>query len=227
MAAKKEQHKIEFTIREQTGTGVCRKIRNKNLIPVILYGPEHKLGLAGTVTTKSIATIANSKARETTLIELGMSDGKECVALIRDVQRHPLTLNIKHIDFYQVLKGQKIKVEIPIRIINNELSPGIKEGGLLNQTAWSISVDIKPGDIPDDVVVDVSELNIGEEITVKDITLPEGCDLLTPEDTVVLHIMLPKVVEEEEEEAEVIEGEEGETEVEVVAKGKAKGESEE
>ena len=218
MAAKKQQQKIEFTIREKTGTGVCRKIRAKNLVPVILYGPEHKEGLAGTVSARAIAPIANSEARETTVIELGMSDGKECMALIRDVQRHLLTQNIRHIDFYQVLKGHKIKVEIPIRVINKELSPGIKEGGLLNQITRSLSVEIKPRDIPEDIVVDIAELMIGGEIFIKDLTLPEDCDLLTAEDTLVLHISQPRAVSETE--GDLLE--EGSAEVEVVAKGKAK-----
>lgn len=218
MAAKKQQQKIEFTLREKTGTGVCRKIRAKNLIPVILYGPEYKQGLAGTVSARAIAPIANSEARETTVIELGMSDGKECMALIRDVQRHLLTQNIRHIDFYQVLKGHKIKVEIPIRVINKELSPGIKEGGLLNQITRSLSVEIKPRDIPEDIVVDIAELMIGGEIFIKDLTLPEDCDLLTAEDTLVLHISQPRAVSETE--GDLLE--EGSAEVEVVAKGKAK-----
>ena len=218
MAAKKQQQKIEFTIREKTGTGVCRKIRAKNLIPVILYGPEYKQGLAGTVSPRAIAPIANSEARETTVIELGMSDGKECMALIRDVQRHLLTQNIRHIDFYQVLKGHKIKVEIPIRVINKELAPGIKEGGLLNQITRSLSVEIKPRDIPEDIVVDIAELMIGGEIFIKDLTLPEDCDLLTAEDTLVLHISQPRAVSETE--GDLLE--EGSAEVEVVAKGKAK-----
>ena len=223
MAAKKQQQKIEFTIREKTGTGVCRKIRAKNLIPVILYGPEYKQGLAGTVSARAIAPIANSEARETTVIELGMSDGKECMALIRDVQRHLLTQNIRHIDFYQVLKGHKIKVEIPIRVINKELAPGIKEGGLLNQITRSLSVEIKPRDIPEDIVVDIAELMIGGEIFIKDLTLPEDCDLLTAEDTQVLHISQPRAVSETE--GDLLE--EGSAEVEVVAKGKAKEEDEE
>ncbi|MEN6380740.1 MAG: 50S ribosomal protein L25 [Synergistaceae bacterium] len=218
MAAKKQQQKIEFTIREKTGTGVCRKIRAKNLIPVILYGPEYKQGLAGTVSARAIAPIANSEARETTVIELSMSDGKECMALIRDVQRHLLTQNIRHIDFYQVLKGHKIKVEIPIRVINKELAPGIKEGGLLNQITRSLSVEIKPRDIPEDIVVDIAELMIGGEIFIKDLTLPEDCDLLTAEDTLVLHISQPRAVSETE--GDLLE--EGSAEVEVVAKGKAK-----
>ncbi len=223
MAAKKQQQKIEFTIREKTGTGVCRKIRAKDLIPVILYGPEHKLGLAGTVSARAIAPIANSEARETTIIELGMPDGKECMALIRDVQRHLLTRNIRHIDFYQVLSGHKIKVEIPIRIINKERAPGIKEGGILNQNTRSLSVEIKPRDIPEDIVVDIAELKIGEEIFIKDLTLPDDCDLLTAEDTLVVHITQPRAVSETEE--DLLEAESAE--VEVVAKGKGKEEDEE
>ncbi len=223
MASKKQQNKIEFTLREKTGTGVCRKIRVKNMIPVILYGPEHKLGLAGTVSARAIAPIANSEARETTVIELAMSDGSECMALIRDVQRHPITRNIRHIDFYQVLKGHKIKVEIPIRIVNKDLAHGVKEGGLFNQITRSVSVEIKPRDIPEDIVLDVEELKIGGEIFIKDLSLPEDCDLLTPEDTLVAHITQPRATAETEEEGL----EEENTEVEVVAKGKAKEEDEE
>ena len=222
MAAKKQQQKIEFTVREKTGTGVCRKIRAKNMIPVILYGPEHKLGLAGTVSARAIAPIANSEARETTVIELAMSDGKECMALIRDVQRHPITQNIRHIDFYQVLRGHKIKVEIPIRIVNKETAQGVKEGGLLNQITRSVSVEIKPRDIPEDIVLDVAELSLGGEIFIKDLRLPEDCELHTPGDAIVVQITQPRAAAESEEE-----GLEGEVkEVEVVAKGKAKGEEE-
>lgn len=224
MAAKKQQHKIEFTIREKTGTGVCRKIRSKNLVPVILYGPEHKEGLAGIVSARAVAPIANSEARETTLIELVMSDGKECTALIRDVQRHPLTRNIRHVDFYQVLKGHKIKVEIPIRVINKEMAPGLKEGGVLNQITRSLSVDIKPRDIPEEIVVDIAELKMGDEIFIKDLKLPEDCDLLTSEDTLVLHIIQPRAAAEISEEDAL---EAAAAEVQVVAKGKAKEEDEE
>lgn len=219
MASKKIENKIEFTPREKTGTGACRKLRAKSLIPVVLYGPEHKEGLPGTVSEKEIAHIANSKARETTLLELEMPAGDNCTALIRDVHRHPLSRRIRHIDLYQVLKGHMIKVEIPIRIENRELSPGVKEGGLLNQITRAVMVEIKPKDIPEDIEVDVAELVVGSEILVKDLKLPEDCVLITPEDSLVLHIMAPRAVVEEEEE-ELVETEE--QEVEVVAKGKAK-----
>ena len=135
MAAKKQQHKIEFTLREKTGTGACRKIRSKDMVPAVLYGPEHKLGLAGMVSARAVAPIANSGARETTVIELAMSDGKECMALIRDVQRHPISQSLRHIDFYQVLKGHKVKVEIPIKVFNKECAR--------DQRGWSSQSDDK------------------------------------------------------------------------------------
>lgn len=226
MAASKHSVKLDFTKREATGTGVCRKIRSKNLIPAVLYGPDYKMGLAGTVSAKTIAPVANSGHRETTLIELTISDGTEAQALIREVQRHPLSQAIRHIDFYQVLKGHKVKVEVPIRVINAELSKGVKDGGVLTQGLRFVLVEVQPSDIPDELVYDAQGLEIGDEAFLKDITLPEGVTALTEPEKLVVHITEPKAFEEEAP-AEA-EGEEGATaEVEVVAKGKAAKEEEE
>lgn len=215
MASRNEQVKVDFTKRETTGTGVCRKIRSKNMIPVILYGPEHKLGLPGTVTAKSITALANSSHKETTLVELHMSDGTVVSALIRDVQRHPLTQNIRHIDFYQVLTGHMVKVEIPIHIDNKDVCKGIKDGGVLNIGTRLLHVSIQPKDIPDQVNVDIANLELGGEIFVKDITLPEGAELITDPESIVVHVLQPKSSVDEEV------AEDAEREVEVVAKGKA------
>ncbi len=220
MASRNEQVKVDFTKRETTGTGVCRKIRSKNMIPVILYGPEHKLGLPGTVTAKSITALANSSHKETTLVELHMSDGTVVSALIRDVQRHPLTQNIRHIDFYQVLTGHMIKVEIPIHIENKEACKGIKDGGVLNIGTRLLHVSIQPKDIPDQINLDITNLEIGAEIFVKDLPLPDGAELITDSETLVVHVLQPKSSSDDEL------TEETEREVEVVAKGKATKEEE-
>ena len=220
MASRTKGLKIDFTKRELTGTGVCRKMRVKNMIPVVLYGPEYKQGLAGAVSAKSIMAVANSEHRETSLIELAMQDGTVASALIRDVQRHPLTQQIRHIDFYQVLKGHKIKVEIPIHVINKETCQGFKDGGLLNLGVRLVMVAIQPSDIPDEIVVDAKALELGSEVFIKDLLLPEGADLLSDEDTIVLHVLQPRAASEDEEVAEET------AEVEVVAKGKASKEAE-
>ena len=129
MASKHQTVKLEFAKREGTGKGTCRKLRSKDQLPVVLYGPEYKNGLAGVISARAVAPVANSAHRETTLIELDFADGGSATALIRDVQRHPLTRRVIHIDFYQVLKGHMIKVEVPIRVINEELCKGIKDDG--------------------------------------------------------------------------------------------------
>jgi len=222
MAAKKQQQKIEFLKREVTGTGACRKIRSKDMVPAILYGPDYKQGVPGTVSLRAIAPIANSEFRETTVIDLTMPDGKMCSALIRDVQRHPLSLRLNHIDFYQLVKGHKIKVEVPVTVINKDIAPGVKLGGMLNQSVRLIAIEVQPNEIPEDIIVDVKDLAMGAEIFVKDLKLPEGAECLTSPDAIVLHISQPKAAAEEEAPVE----EEGVKEVEVLAKGKASKEEE-
>ena len=207
--AKNQTVKLDFTKREVTGTGVCRKIRSKNLIPVVLYGPDYKSGLAGTVAAKTIAPVANGGHRETTLIELTIDDGTTASALIR------------HIDLYQVLKGHKVKVEIPVRVANVEASKGVKEGGLLTHAARLILVEVQPSDIPEEIVVDAKDLEMGSEVFVKDLDVPEGVTVLTDPEILVLHISAIRSSDDETEE-----GEEESKEVEVVAKGKAAKEEE-
>ena len=218
--AKNQALKLDFEKREKTGTGACRKIRSKNLIPAVLYGPNFKEGLAGTISAKVITPLANSSKKETTLIELTLSDGTLTHALIRDVQRHPLTRVIRHIDLYQVLKGHKIKVEIPVRIINADTCQGVKDGGLLTHSTRLLLVEVQPSDIPDEIIFDAKDLNMGSEVFVKDLALPEGVTAITDADTLVLHIT---EVKEEEINSE---GAEEQKEVEVVAKGKAAKEEE-
>ena len=219
--AKNQTVKLDFTKREVTGTGACRKIRSKNLIPVVLYGPDYKNGLAGTVSVRAIAPVANSGHRETTLIELAISDGTTASALIRDVQRHPLTRQIRHIDLYQVLKGHKLKVEIPVRIANADTAKGVKEGGLLTHSTRLVLVEVQPSDIPEEIVVDAKDLEMGAEVFVKDLAVPEGVTVLTDPEILVLHISALRSSDDEE-----VEGEEESKEVEVVAKGMAAKEEE-
>ncbi|MDO5115803.1 MAG: 50S ribosomal protein L25 [Synergistaceae bacterium] len=222
MASKSQTVKIEFTKRDVTGTGACRKIRSKNLIPAVLYGPDYKHGLAGTISAKAVAPVANGAYRETTLLELAISDGTAASALIREVQRHPLTRQIRHIDLYQVVKGHKIKVEIPIRVLNGESAQGVKEGGLLTHNTRVVLVEVQPSDIPEEIVVDAQQLGMGAEVFVKDLELPEGVTAVTEGDILVLHISQPKSHEDGAEG----EMEEESKEVEVVAKGKAAKEEE-
>ena len=213
MAEKSKVVKLDFTKRETTGTGVCRKIRVKGQVPVVLYGPDYKEGLAGIVEQRAVAAVTASARRDTTLIELKMSDGTIANALIRDVQRHPLSRQLRHIDFYQVLEGHKVKVEIPVRLVNADKAKGVKDGGVLTQATRSLEVEVQPAEIPDEFTYDAAAADLGAEVFVKDLDIPEGIDVLTDAEALVFHIAEPKFYEES--------AEEGTAEVEVVAKGKA------
>jgi large subunit ribosomal protein L25 len=232
MAAKRERLKLDFKVREKKGKGANRKLRAKKMIPAVLYGPEFKEGLVGSVDLKPIAPVANGPFRETTIIELALSDGSTQMALIRDLQRHPLTLQLLHLDFYQVIKGHKIKVEIPIRVINREISPGIKEGGLLDQPLRNVMMEVAPSDIPEEIIVDAKDMEIGSEFLVSDLELPEDAEWMTDPETIVAQVIVSHIdIEEEEpeegEEEGEVEGEEESAEVEVIAKGKDKDKEEE
>lgn len=205
--------KVNFEKREATGTGVCRKIRNEKLIPAIIYGPDFKEGLAGTVEAKPVYAVANSSHCETTLIELQM-DGKDIAnALIREVQRHPISREIRHVDFYQIVKGHKIKLEVPTLILNADTAPGLKEGALLTLHMHNIMVEVEPSNIPDGIIIDAADFEVGREVFVKDLNLPEGVQAMNPSDELVLQLALPKAFEEADEASEA-------SEVEVAAKGK-------
>ncbi|MDL2297918.1 50S ribosomal protein L25 [Synergistaceae bacterium OttesenSCG-928-D05] len=215
MAAKIKSQKFDFEVRTTTGKNANRKLRGNKKLPAVLYGPDFKEGLVGTIDAKAIAPIANGSHRESTVVEL-VTDGKSCEALIRDVQRHPLTQQILHLDFYQIVRGQKLKVEIPVVVLNKEMSPGIKEGGLLDQPTRTIMIEVLPKDIPSEITVDLKDMQLGAEVFVRDLPLPEGAEWVGDADALVLKIAQTRA------HALETEGEEGEenAEVEVVAKGK-------
>ena len=194
--------KVKFEKRVATGTGVCRKIRNEKLIPAVLYGPDFKDGLPGSVVAKPVYSVANGAHSETTLIELALGGNKKAKALIREVQRHPISREIRHVDFYQVVKGHKIKVEVPVVVLNADTAPGVKEGAVLTTLTHMVLVEVEPSNIPDEIVIDAAEFEVGKEVFVKDLNLPKGVVAVTTGDTLVLQVALPKVFEEATEAAD-------------------------
>lgn len=208
--------KIEFSAKERMGKGVNRKLRVKQLIPAVFYGPDYKQGIAGSVSERLISPIANGAHRETTVIELTMPDGSTKSALIKDVQKHPTSRRLLHLDFVQVIRGQKMKVEIPIIVANKETSRGIKDGGMLDHQVRTITIEVLPKDIPGDICVDIKDMQLGTEVFAKDLPLPESAELITDPGQLVLQIAHTRSTAAEEP----AEGESAE--VEVVAKGKAK-----
>lgn len=203
--------------KETMGKGVNRKLRVKQMVPAVLYGPDYKQGIAGAISNKLIAPIANGAHKETTVIELVMPDGTVQSALIKDVQKHPTSRRLLHLDFVQVVKGHKMKVEIPIIAVNKDVSRGIKDGGMLDQQARTITIEVLPKDIPGDIIIDLKNMTLGAEIFAKDLQLPGSAELVSDPEQLVLQITHTRSTGVET----AAEGGAAE-EVEVVAKGKAK-----
>ncbi|MBQ3402723.1 MAG: 50S ribosomal protein L25 [Synergistaceae bacterium] len=201
--------------REKTGKCDNRRLRRSGYVPCIIYGPEISENIMGKVNMREIERILAGRW-ESTRLNVKLPDGREELCIIREAQRHPLNDTPLHIDFLHLVKGRKINVKIPVEVAGREESQGIKDGGVL-EAVHELEVETLPMSIPDVITVDVSGLNIGDAIHVKDLALPENVTALADPDEVVAIVVTSRGVEDAapEEEAPAA------ADVEVVAKGKA------
>ncbi|MBT9148193.1 MAG: General stress protein CTC [Syntrophomonadaceae bacterium] len=137
------------------------------------------------------------------------------MVLVKEVQRHPVTGRLLHVDFYRIQQGKKLIVSVPIALTGE--APGVKIGGVLEHMLWEVEVECLPKDIPEKIEIDVSSLNIGDALHVRDLTIGEGGKIVTNSEKTVISIVPPTVIKEEvlpeeeevveEEKEEVVEGE--------------------
>ena len=195
------------------GKSAARKIRREGKVPAIVYGqgtdPE-----AVAVPSRELQHILHGGAN--TLINLDLS-GKTDLVLARQVVRHPVRHTLVHVDFIRIRRDQAVSAEIPIHLTGEPL--GVREGGLLEQATFTLSIEAKPGDIPSGIEVDVSALDIGDQVTVADLPLPPGVVTTQEPGDLVAHVTQPRGLdlpeeaepaEGEEVEGEAVEGEGGE-----------------
>ena len=204
--------------RETTGKGANRRTRAAGYTPCVFYGPEMEKSIQGRVNTRELGRILTGRW-ESLRLTVTLPGGEEEMCIIREVQRNPLTDEPLHVDFYRLLRGRKITVNIPVEVVGRDKSPGVKDGGVL-ESLRELEVETLPMNIPDAIEVDVSALNLGDAIHVRDLVLPEGVELLADPDEIAAVIVVPRGV------GESTAGEEQPAEVEVVARGKAAKEEE-
>jgi large subunit ribosomal protein L25 len=201
--------------RNGVGKGAARKIRMEGFIPAVLYGRE--MGpISLTVNPIDLKKALSTEARENTLLELHVKgDAEEItkIALLRDVQYDNLTSRPIHFDFQEILMKEFITVKVPVEIVGK--SPGIQEGGILEEILREIEVECLPTSIPNVIEIDVSQLGIGDSIHIGDVTLPEGVTVLHDQDETIITILSPAMEEAKPAAAAVpAEGAEGEAEPE-------------
>jgi len=216
---------INLEGRTAKGKGPVHRLRVEGIVPVSFYGADYNEAMTLQIPVSDIEGLANSAHWETARIEAKLPTGAKELCLMREIQRNPLNDEILHIDFMQLVKGHKIKVNIPIEPINKEACKGVKLGGVFEQVIHEIELDVLPSEIPESIHFDVSGMDIGDMVHLSDLEFPESVELAMDSEEVVFSVAHAKSVLEEEP-AEEEAGEEPQ-EVKVVAKGKTKEETEE
>ena len=203
--------------REATGKGVARKLRAAGAIPGILYGA-HTEPTPLELNQQEMSVIMRKSTSEHILVDLTVADngGEPTMALIREIQREPISGDILHVDFLHISATQKIHITIPVNVVG--LADGVKNfGGILQLISRELEIESLPASIPEMITVDVSELGIGDAIHVRDLDADQ-VTFVTPADRTVVSVVPPTVIKEvvSAEEEEPVEGEEAAGEPEVI-----------
>lgn len=182
------EFEISVELREGRKKGIARKIRGQGKIPAVLYGPDRKENIAIVVDPRRVLDAIKHHG-ESVLFKL-KPEGKfpdkfaGCLALIRDIQRDPVTYKIIHLDFLELSEEREVEVEVAIKFVGTP--KGLKAGGILHTATEKIKISALPRNIPQFIELEISELQIGGGLKAKDVTLPEGTSLAhDPNDTLV------------------------------------------
>ena len=197
--------KIKGSERESVGKSATRALRNAGKVPCVVYGGEKPLHFsADELAFRNLVYTPNAHT-----VKIDLDNGTQVDAVMQDIQFHPVTDSILHIDFYQLFKDKEVTMMIPVRLHGN--SPGVRNGGRLLFRKRKLAIKALPDNLPDFFDVDISELKIGDNILVESL-LSDEFTILHPDSTVVVQVKTQRaaIVVETEEEEEELEGVEGE-----------------
>src|SRR5918997_4385118 len=197
--------------RYERGKNAARRLRASGMTPAVLYGEGNEAG-------GSTALAVPTKIVDYTLHHFGDNalyniaiDGDASTARVVDAQRDPVSGLLIHVDFAPVNMREIIEVTVPLHVTGD--APGVDEGGVLQQVAYEIQVETLPGDIPQEVTLDVSGLGMNENLTLGDLTLPSGVELLSDPEEVAATVTQPTEITDEDMEAAGIVEEEADEEI--------------
>ncbi len=204
------EYKLEVQPRDNTGKKESKTLRQEGFIPGVFYSSESKTSIHFYIDKKDLSIASKSGAH---LYQINVG-GKPQTVLFKDVQYHPVTDDVIHVDLYGVKMDEKVQIKVPI-ILNGEPVGVLEEGGNLTQPLVDLDIICLPTEIPDNIEIDVSEMHLGESMHAGDITLAENIELAVSTDVVVAsvtHAMreedLISTVPDDEEDITFEEGEE-------------------
>jgi large subunit ribosomal protein L25 len=219
-----EQLTLPAEARQRAGKGASRALRREGRVPAVIYG-EKQEPLPVHVEEKLLAKMLSKGHFMNTLVMVEVG-GESNRTLPKDVQFHPVTSRPIHVDFLRIGENAQVNVNVPVRFINEDEAPGIKRGGVLNVVRHELELVCDATRIPDEIVISLTGLEIGDAIHISDVSLPEGSkSAIDDRDFTVATVVAPSAMKAEEDEAEATaadevpaieqegeEGEEGETE---------------
>src|SRR6266508_4330872 len=189
-----KQVKLKAQPRRDVGRSAVRKLRARGLIPAIIYGGNNK-PQALQVAAREINAMMSHASGENVLVDLEIAGEKSNrTALVQEVQHSPVGGEIRHVDFHAISMDETIQAEVPLEPVGT--ANGVKNfGGLLEQSLRVLTLECLPRDLPDRITVDISQLNIGDSIHVRDIQLPSGVAAKVQPDLTAFSVLAP-IVEE-------------------------------
>ncbi len=184
--------------RSQAGRGGVKKLRTSGRIPAVIYGGQTQPQNLE-VSTKELEELIHHSVSENILVDLSVDQAKR-LALVQEIQHHPLDGQVLHVDFHEVSEHEKVILQVPVETIGE--AAGVKNsGGVLEHVLFKIKVRALPKDLPEQIVVDVSHLELGKSIHLGEITPPPGVEILGDKKVSVISVAVPKTEAEEAAEA--------------------------
>jgi large subunit ribosomal protein L25 len=197
---------VNALVREDQGKGASRRLRKEEKVPSIIYGGT-KEPLMISLNIHEITHLLEDENTFTSVLDLVVGKSKDSV-VIKDIQRHPAKNTVFHVDFLRVDAKHALITTTPLHYIGMEENEALRLGNMLNQFVVSIEISCLPQDLPHGINVDVTNLELGEHLTLTDLILPEGVIITSLQhedveahDQTICSISEPKIIEEEEEES--------------------------
>jgi large subunit ribosomal protein L25 len=188
---------LEATARDSFGKNEARRTRREGLVPAVLYGASGGAGKEATaiaVNPKAVLKILHSESGANTLISLKLAGAADARVLIREYQLDPVTHQLLHADFYRVAMDRAIQVMIPV-VVRGEPAGVKQQGGILEFVRREIEIECLPGDIPENVEIDVTELMLHQGIRVRDLAVQPRWKPISDADMMLVHVIMPKAEE--------------------------------
>ena len=192
-----DQLTLSAETRDRAGKGASRELRRQNRVPAVIYGNKQEPELIH-VEEKALIKLLMTGHFSNSVVEIELG-GKKQITIPKDVAFHPVSDRPMHVDFLRIVKGAKVDVEVPVMFVNEDASPGLKRGGVLNIVRHELELICENDKIPDDIQIDVSGFDIGDSIHISHVKLPKGSESkITDRDFTIATIVAPSALKSTE-----------------------------